>query len=441
MVLPQIAFVGRPNVGKSSLFNRLGKKHHALVDDRAGVTRDLLYTTLALSAKGHCLLVDSPGYREAKAGLARLMLRQARRAWHDADLLLLVGDGLAGITSEDEQLAQHLRKADRPTWLLVNKLDDGKVAPAASFYALGLPVFSVSAQSGFGLNELRAALSQQLTNQLEQTEHDVDPDEARFALLGKPNVGKSSLFNCLVGEDRQLVHHEPGSTRDAVHLPLHHGKWTIRLSDTAGLRRKKQIDDDLERNAVAAALGTAARCDLVIYLLDSQQDVSAQDLRLLYLVEKMGKGLVLAVTKIDRLRRQQLAARKTALRQQLALVGHADLILTSATRNWGTHELLQTALNVRTRAAQHWPRRQLNQILAGALLKMAPPLAGAIRPQLRYVHQIDTQPPHLAFHGRRLHKLPATYMRYLRNHFRAALNLAGCPLRLSFKNDTNPYAG
>lgn len=471
----KVALVGRPNVGKSSLFNnicnrsaRKGNKEQyqprAIVADFAGVTRDLLYKTINFP-QGSFTLIDSPGQIMDSKSLHLLMEQQAGRAYKMANLLLLVCDGKEGLTAADKEVATKIYASNKKCILLVNKMDH---APNDSllidFYSLGLPVIGVSAQNSSGIKTLLKEIEQEVTTANEK-KHDYNPiqdydqEEEKIlpaiALLGCPNAGKSTLANLLLKEEKQLVHNKPGSTRDSVFLPFTMDKFSYKnnnsleavrnnqekwvLIDTAGIRRKSKVNEDLEQLSVRSAINAIELSDLVIYIIDAKQGLRHQDRTLLHLVEKAGKGLVIAVNKADLLDGQQKKDLNSLLKWDLAFIDYASVHFISAKKNKGVAKVLQATQLAYRAADYHWGTATLNKILQKLISSHPPPLRQGKRSNLRYANQINIKPPHLMIHGKRLQQLSSTYKKYLRKSFSRAMELHGVPLKVSYKTDANPY--
>lgn len=422
-MLAQVALVGRPNVGKSSLFNRLAKRDAALTDTAAGTTKDRLYETILDKEHGF-ILVDSPGHRHGKQELDRLMAEQAAKAWETADLVLLVCE--AQRHNEDDRILTQLRQVGAPVLLLINKLDH-QAGPAelAEFYPCGVPLLGVSAQSGLGLKELLAAIKKRVRTNFPPTTSKKTP----LAILGRPNVGKSTLVNRLLGTRQQLVHKEAGTTRDSVKLDFSWRGKDYSLIDTAGIRRRPKIDAGLEKMAVAQALSAAGNSDIILAMLDATTAVTNQDMALLQLAERLGKGLVIAINKKDQLGSRAQRDVSLQAEERLGFVSYADRHLISAKRNNGIAPLMRSVHQAQLAAGRRWKTPLLNKTLQECLARQQPPT----RSQLRYAHQSGTHPPKIIIHGRRMNRLPSSYKRYLRNHLSLVLHIRGVPLRLQFK--------
>ncbi len=499
-MLFQVALAGRTNVGKSSLFNRLCKsapprrgKHteedaansaapartqpyssrsqrKAIVANSDGVTRDLLCGVVP-SAHGDFILIDSPGQMMDNEVLHKLMEEQARKAYIMADLLLFVCDGKEGLTAADERIATEIHASNKICILLVNKMDhNADEGTIADFYRFGFPVIGVSAKSSLGVKDLRNEIERQIAkketaigaedNLPATTDADDEADDAAnptpkkahipaIALLGCPNVGKSTLANLLLKEERQLVHEKPGSTRDSVLLPFTMDKSTKEgtskedwmLIDTAGIRRKSRVNENLEQLMVTSAIHAIYDSDVVIYIVDATEGLRHQDSALLHLAERAGKGLVIAVNKADLLDEQQRKDLKGLLEWDLAFIDYAPCHFISAAKNKGIKELLKSVQLARRSAETSWDTTALNRVLQALLNNHPPPLRQGMRSNLRYANQIHDKPPHLVIHGKRLQQLPNGYKKYLQKSFSREMKLQGAPLKISYKTDDNPYGG
>ena len=427
-MLAQVALVGRPNVGKSSLFNRLSHRRAALVSSIAGTTVDRLFERVSAGGKAFTL-IDSPGNNPAKGKLAQLITQQAEKAWQKADLALLVCERQRH--SEDERILTELLHHGVPVILVINKLDhQASSAELAEFYRYQLPLLGVSAQSGLGLTELLRHIRDRIDSVPAE-----DETRTHITILGCPNAGKSTLANRLVGTREQLVYKEPGTTRDNVKLDFSRQGKDYRLIDTAGIRRRAKIGPGLEKMAVAAALHAASRSDVIIFMIDAGSLATNQDKILLQLLERLGKGLVIAINKIDLLPVPTQKKAASLMEEKLRFVDYADIHLISATQNKRISSLMRSVNQAYAMAGSHWKTPLLNKLLRAFSTQQQPPLIKGKQGRLLYAHQIDTHPPSIVIHGKRMSSLPAAYKRYLLNQFSRSLGLRGVPLRLEFRND------
>jgi GTP-binding protein len=446
-MLPIVAIVGRPNVGKSTLFNRLVGRRLALVDDTPGVTRD------RREGEGNIadldfLVVDTAGLEDAAAGtLAARMREQTDAALRVADIVLFMVDARAGVTPEDERFAALLRRGGRPVIVVANKAEGRGGAGALEAFRLGLgdPV-AFSAEHGEGIDALYEALRAALPPQPADDADAEEPAERptgplKIAIVGRPNAGKSTLVNRLLGEERVLTGPEAGITRDAITVDWEWRGRAVRLVDTAGLRRRARVEGKLEKLAVADALRAIRYAEVVVLLLDATIPFEKQDLHLAALVEREGRALVVALDKWDLIERQSavLKGHREEIDRLLPQVKGVKLVALSGLTGQGIDRLMEAVFA----ADAVWNRRivtsQLNRWLEGALAAHPPPAVGGARIKLRYMTQTKARPPHFILFGTRTDALPDAYTRYLVNGLREAFDLPGTPIRLSFREPKNPY--
>lgn len=457
-----LAIVGRPNVGKSRLFNRLAGRSAAIVHDTPGVTRDrqavdAVYDGLSLR------LIDTAGFEDATSGsVAHRMTKQTLAAIAEAEALLFVIDARAGITAGDQMIAQALRKSGKPVILAANKCE-GRIEPPAEVWSLGLgdPI-AISAEHNLGMAELADAIAPlapraDLAEEEDEEEFDEEEEETegeapvvayldrplRLALVGRPNVGKSSLFNQLLGEERSLVGPEAGLTRDAITAPWKAGEREVLLHDTAGLRKKARVaGETLEEMSVASTLEAIRFADCVIVMIDATAPFEKQDLTIADLIAREGRAIVFAVNKWDLLENKAgaISRLREKLDRLLPQVAGAPLVATSARTGFGL-ERLEAAI---TEADRAWntriPTSPLNRFLEEALQRHATPAISGRRVRIRYMTQRKARPPSFTLFGNQLDALPEAYQRYLQNGLRETFGLAGTPLRFSVRNSKNPYA-
>jgi len=461
-----LAIVGRPNVGKSRLFNRLAGRTAAIVHDTPGVTRDrqavdAVYDGLSLR------LIDTAGFEDAASGsVAHRMTKQTIAAIAEAEALLFVIDARAGITAGDQMIAQALRKSGKPVILAANKCE-GRVTPPAEIWGLGLgEAIPISAEHNLGMAELTEALadlapkSEIATDEddLDENDEDDDADEElegespvvdyldrplRLALVGRPNVGKSSLFNQLLGEERSLVGPEAGLTRDAITAPWKAGERDVLLHDTAGLRKKARVaGETLEEMSVASTLEAIRFADCVIVMIDATAPFEKQDLTIADMIAREGRAIVFAANKWDLLENKAggISRLREKLDRLLPQVAGAPLVATSARTGEGIDRLADAV----TEADRAWntriPTSPLNRFLAEALQRHATPAISGRRVRIRYMTQRKARPPSFTLFGNQLDALPEAYQRYLQNGLRETFGLVGTPLRFSVRNSKNPYA-
>ena len=439
---PIVALVGRPNVGKSTLFNRLTRSRDALVSDQPGVTRDRIY--------GHChygqrdfLLVDTGGLEsEATEGVSGLADEQARQAIQDAEMVVFLVDGRIGLHPEDAAIAEELRRLEVPVLVAVNKSEDqdpGLIS--ADFHGLGLgDPLPISATHGRGVGRLVSLVEEGLPPAAPEEGEDLPG--IRIAVVGRPNVGKSTLVNALLGEERVITFDQPGTTRDAVHSVLERDGQSYTLVDTAGVRRRSRIKEGLERFSTLKAIQAMEAADVVFLLVDAREGITDQDARLARLVLDAGRGTVLAVNKWDGLDAEQKEVARRTLDIKLAnILDFAPELKISAKYGTNVGHLLETAQRVYAGFTAELSTNELNRVLRQAVDSHPPPYRSGFRPKLRYAHQGGKRPPNVVIHGTRTGSLPDHYLRYLERQFRGAFNMEGVPLRLSFRSQESPYKG
>jgi GTP-binding protein len=445
-MLPVIALVGRPNVGKSTLFNRLTRSRDALVADYPGLTRDRQYGFGKLGPVPY-LVIDTGGVAGGEEGISELMVEQTLRALKEADVAIVMVDGRSGLTSADEHVAELARKHAKKTWLAVNK-SEGLEADivAAEFHALGLgePV-AISAthgdRVGAMMDEVLAPFTEITEAELPEPDKEEEKKALRIAVIGRPNVGKSTLINRLIGEERLVVYDEPGTTRDSVTVPFERDGKHYELIDTAGMRRKSKVHEAIEKFSIVKALQAMERAQVVIAMLDAQEGVTEQDVSLIGLAVERGRALVVAINKWDGLGHDQKRHVKDELERRLPFLDFAERMTISALHGTGVGDLLPAVERAYVAATRDLPTGELNRELEDAVTAHAPPMARGRRIRLRYAHQGGRNPPVIVIHGNQLDKLPEAYRRYLVNRFRKAFKLQGTPVRILFKTGDNPFKG
>jgi GTP-binding protein len=447
-----VAIVGRPNVGKSTLFNRLIGKRLALVDDTPGVTRDRREGRGRLGDLEFTLF-DTAGLEEAKAGsLSARMTEQTRRAVAEADLVLFLIDARAGVTPQDEHFARLLRRGRAPVLLVANK-SEGRAgtAGAAEAYRLGLgePI-AISAEHGEGMSDLydrMAALVPASGAHAEEPASDEEPEERergplQLAIVGRPNVGKSTLVNRLIGEERLLTGPEAGITRDAIAVDWEWQGRPLRLVDTAGLRRRAKVEAKLEKLSAADTLRAIRFAEVVVLVLDAEQPMEKQDLTIARLVEEEGRALVIAANKWDAVADKNAAKRQLRERIETSLpqVKGLPVVTLSALTGRNLDELLKAVFEVYEAWNRRVPTAQLNRWLEEATAAHPPPAVSGRRIRLRYMTQVKARPPSFALFASRADELPESYLRYLVNGIRESFEIQGVPVRLNLRKPKNPYA-
>jgi GTP-binding protein len=439
-MLPAIALVGRPNVGKSTLFNQLTRTRDALVANEPGVTRDRRYG-IAHADGGSYIVIDTGGVGgDAPATIEAGVARQVDYALEEADGVVLVVDYRQGVTAGDERIAEKLRRAGKPVTIAVNKAE-GVLAEVAEaeFHRIGLgtPV-GISAAHAEGLGRLleQALAPFQLGEVAEEA-----TERPKIAVIGRPNVGKSTLINRLIGDDRLVTSPEPGTTRDSIVVPCERDGHAFALIDTAGIRRRARVSETVEKVSVVQSLRAIEDAAVVIVLLDARKSVTDQDLHLVGLVAERGRGLVIGMNKWDGLSADQRRSVEADVDRTLDFVPYASIHYLSALHGSGISEVVQSAMRAYESAGRELPTARLNAVLERAVQQHAPPLVRGRQPRLRYAHQGGRFPPVIVVHGSQAERVPADYRRYLEHAFRAALRLVGTPIRIQLRSTDNPYAG
>ena len=436
---PVVVLVGRPNVGKSTLFNRLTGTRDALVADFSGLTRDRQYGRGSFEGK-RFIVVDTGGLSPASGdALAALAQDQARLAIEEADAVLFIVDALAGLSPGDRDIAGELRRTGKPIRLLANKAEGLPKTAVADFYELGLgEPLPVSAEHGDGI----PALLRELLADAPPVE-DFDEDSAliRVAVIGRPNAGKSTLANRLLGENRLLASDQPGTTRDAIAVRFDWNGRAFELIDTAGIRRRSRVSEAIEKFSIVKTLQAIERAHVVIAMVDAHEEIGAQDARLMGLVAHHGRALVLAVNKWDGLPGDERRSVRDAVDYRLPFLDHVPLHYISALHGSSLRELMEDVVKVHAAALKELSTPELNRVLEAAVERHQPPAVLGRRIKLRYAHQGGRNPPKIIIHGNQTEKLPESYRRYLSNEFRRAFDLRGVPLQIEFRTGENPFKG
>ncbi|MGY8524169.1 ribosome biogenesis GTPase Der [Paracidovorax citrulli] len=441
---PVIALVGRPNVGKSTLFNRLTRSRDALVADLPGLTRDRHYGEGRVGDRPY-IVIDTGGFEPvAKDGIVAEMAKQTRQAVVEADVVIFIVDGRLGLAPQDRVIADYLRKTGRRIMLAVNKAEGMKyTSVAADFYELGMgDPYAVSATHGDGVRQLvDEALEAAVQERPELAEEeDAQARGVKIAIVGRPNVGKSTLVNTLIGEERVIAFDMPGTTRDAIYVEFERGGKPYTLIDTAGLRKRGKVFEAIEKFSVVKTLQSIADAHVVVLLLDAQQDVSEQDAHIAGFIVESGRALVVGVNKWDGLDGHSRDRIKHDLQRKLQFLDFANFHFISARERTGIGPLLRSVDEAYAAAMVKLPTPKLTRVLHDAVEFQQPRRVGPTRPKMRYAHQGGSNPPIVVVHGNSLSAVPETYRRYLEGRFRAAFNLKGTPLRIEFRTNKNPYA-
>ena len=441
-MLPVIALVGRPNVGKSTLFNRLTRTRDALVADYPGLTRDRQYGFGKVGPVPY-IVVDTGGIAGGEEGINERMADQTIRALKEADIAIVMVDGRSGRTAADEHVADLARRNARKVWLVANKSEglDPELT-AAEFHRLGLgePV-AISAAHGDRVGSLMDEVLAEFAADADQPDADMDRDTLAIAVVGRPNVGKSTLINRLLGEERLVVYDQPGTTRDSVAVPFERDGDKFLLIDTAGVRRRARVHEAIEKFSIVKALQAIERAQVVLAVMDAQEGVTEQDISLLGLIVERGRALVVVINKWDGLSPEQRRRVDDQIERRLPFVDFAERHTISALHGSGVGGLLAAARRAYGAAMRDLSTNELTRVLEDAVSEHAPPLVRGRRIRLRYAHQGGRNPPVIVIHGNQTEHLPEAYRRYLVNRFRKVFKLDGTPIRLTLKTGENPFKG
>lgn len=438
---PVIALIGRPNVGKSTLFNQITKSRDALVADFAGLTRDRKYGDASYQNKSF-IVVDTGGIGEGEQGIDAYMAEQSKTAIHEADIVLFIVDARAGLLASDEQIARELRTLGKKVFLVANKVDGVHAeAAVAEFFKLGLgePIH-VAASHGRGV-------AQMLEEVLADIPEDENLDDAekdtglRLAVIGRPNVGKSTLVNRLLGEERVVVFDMAGTTRDSIYIPYERNERKYTLIDTAGVRRKGKVDDTIEKFSVVKTLQAIKDAHVVVVVLDAREGIVEQDLHLIGYALEAGRALVIAINKWDGMNDYDRRLVKEAIERRFEFIPWARIHLISALHGTGVGDLYPSIHRAYDSATLKVSPAKLTQILNDATDNHAPPKVAGRMIKMRYAHMGGQNPPTIVIHGNKVDKTPADYRRYLENVFRKVYKLEGTPIKIEFKTSENPFEG
>lgn len=449
-MLPTVVLVGRPNVGKSTLFNRLTKTRDALVADFPGLTRDRHYGRARMGERS-CFIVDTGGFEpKATSGILHEMARQTRQAIAESDVVVFLVDGRAGLTPQDTVIADLLRKAGRPVVLVVNKAEGLQPErTVAEFHELGLgePI-AISAAHGENVRGMIDAALDVLPPAEDRPDDATPnaskdperPDTIKVAIVGRPNVGKSTLVNAIFGEERVIAFDEPGTTRDAIYLDFERDGQKFTLIDTAGVRRRGKVFEAIEKFSVIKTLQAIEDANVVVLLLDAEHAITEQDAHLAGHILDEGRALVVAVNKWDAVAAEERDQVKRDIERKLAFLSFAAHHFIVAREGRGVPALMKSVQEAFVAAMIKLPTPRLTRTLQQAVARQAPPRAGLVRPKLRYAHQGGVNPPLIIVHGTALHGVSDAYRRFLEHFFSDAFKLRGTPLRIQFKTGANPYA-
>jgi GTPase len=448
-MLPVIALVGRPNVGKSTLFNVLTRSRDALVADQPGLTRDRKFGRGRWDEQSY-FVIDTGGLAETKEVIITHISQQVDIAISESDAILFIVDARQGLTAADELIAQRLRSTNKPVYLAINKTEYLNNATAsAEFYELGFAsVFAISATHRHGVHDLIETILKDLPDDdLEDRPlpaaamFDEDTDSIHLAIVGRPNVGKSTLVNRLLGYERVITYDQPGTTRDSIYVPLTRDGQNYTLIDTAGVRRRAKVHETIEKFSIVKTLQAIADADVVVLLIDAQEGITDQDANLLGEIIEAGCGLVIAVNKWDGLTPYQREQVRHGLSRKLHFIDFAKIHFISALHGSGVGLLFESVNRAWRSASEQIATSRLNQLLEQAVAAHPPPLVRGRRIKPRFMHQSGTFPPTFVIHGNQVNAMPDAYQRYLLNVIRDTFKLEGTPLRLEVKQGENPFAG
>jgi len=443
-MIPVFALVGRPNVGKSTLFNRLTKSRDALVANFPGLTRDRQYGEAQFGSRSF-IVVDTAGITGEEEGIDSAVAQQSQQAIQEADAVVFMLDARDGLNAVDEQLAQTLRVKNKPMFFVANKIDGvNEELVLAEFSRLGAgKIYPTTATHGRGLRPLLEDLLALFPVEEEPKDPTAEELDAgiKIAIVGRPNVGKSTLVNRLLGEERVVVFDQPGTTRDSVYIRYQRNDETFTLIDTAGIRRRKNVSETVEKFSIVKTLKAIDDANVVILVLDASEGVVDQDLHLLGHSIEAGRALVIAINKWDGLEDQQKQYVKSELERRLLFIDYAQIHFISALHGTGVGHLYESVRAAYNGATQKLQTHKLTQILEQAVFEHAPPLVNGRRIKLRYAHAGGSNPPLIAIHGNQTEDVPRAYQRYLEKVFRRELKLVGTPVRIEFRTGENPFAG
>ena len=440
-MIPVIALVGRPNVGKSTLFNRLTKTRDALVANYPGLTRDRKYGEGEMFGRKF-MLIDTGGITGEEEGIDSAMAEQSMLAIDEADAVLFIVDSRAGLTPTDRQLAKYLREKQRKVYLVANKIDGVNPDIAtAEFFELGLEeVYPTTATHGRGVKSLMESVLEPFPEvDLENTQ--VDDRGIKIAVVGRPNVGKSTLVNRMLGEERVVVFDMPGTTRDSIYIDYEREGKKYTLIDTAGIRRRKNVTLSVEKFSIVKTLQSVGDANVVVLLIDACEGLVDQDMHLMGSAIDAGRALVVAINKWDGLEADKKDWIKSELKRRLRFVEFADIHFISALHGTGVGHLYESIGNAYSSATDKLSTNRLTKILEDAVIEHQPPLVRGRRIKMRYAHAGGKNPPVIVIHGNQVDDIPNHYTRYLENTFRRVLNLHGTPVKIEYRSGDNPFAG
>ncbi|HUE93142.1 ribosome biogenesis GTPase Der [Pseudomonas sp.] len=459
-MVPVIALVGRPNVGKSTLFNRLTKSRDAIVGDLSGLTRDRQYGEAKWQGRTY-IVIDTGGISGDEEGIDAKMAEQSLQAIEEADAVLFLVDARAGLSASDQMIGEHLRRRNKRSFLVINKVDniDADLA-RAEFSSMGMgESLAIAGAHGRGITQMLEAVLGSFPKDASEPEEGEEEeivlegqeakripgpsekDGIKLAIIGRPNVGKSTLVNRMLGEDRVIVYDQPGTTRDSIYIPFERDDEKYTLIDTAGVRRRGKIFEAVEKFSVVKTLQAIQDSNVVVFVMDAREGVVDHDLNLLGFVLESGRALVIALNKWDGMEPSERDYVKVELQRRLFFVDFADIHFISALHGTGVGNLYKSVQASFKSAITRWPTNRLTTILEDAVSDHAPPMVNNRRIKLRYAHLGGANPPLIVIHGNQVEAVPKSYIRYLENTYRRVLKLVGTPIRIEFKGGDNPYEG
>ena len=438
MRYPIISLVGRPNVGKSTLFNRLSKSRQALVSDYEGLTRDRQYANIELEDQRFCTIVDTGGLTNESTEIDSGIQSQVLSALNESDVIYFIVSNKDGVTALDLDISRQLRKLKKNVILVCNKAEGLNLSSASEFYELGLgePIL-ISAEHNQGVSELIEKTLPLLPESIDSSEQEIDG--IAVTVLGRPNVGKSTLINRILGEERVLAIDHPGTTRDTIFIPFEREGQQYTLIDTAGIRRKRSVDAKIEKFSIIKAISALEDSHVVILVLDAHEGVTEQDATLLGMISDKGRALLIAVNKWDGLVDYQKSEVKRKLDVKLSFVNYASVHFISALHGSGVGKLFEPIKKSYEHAGKRFSTSLLNKILEQANNSHQPPPVSGRRLRLKFVNQSDVFPPTLTFHGNHVQSVPKSYERFLKNFFISSLKLTNTPIKINFKSSDNPF--
>lgn len=442
-MLPTLVLVGRPNVGKSTLFNRLTRSRDALVADQPGLTRDRHYGRGRVGERAY-LVVDTGGLEPvAKDGIMFEMAKQSRQAVDEADVVLFLVDGRAGSTPQDAIIAEQLRKTGKPILLLVNKTEGmARAKVSADFFELGLgEPLPISSAHGDNVAEVVDIALENFPLEAEAEAESTEQRPPKLAIVGRPNVGKSTLVNAILGEQRVIAFDQPGTTRDSIYIDFERGGKHYTIIDTAGVRRRGKVEEAIEKFSVIKSMQAIEDANVVVLVVDAQDQITEQDAHVADYVLQAGRALVLAVNKWDGLDEHHRNQVKRDIERKLHFLSFAKLHYISALEGNGIAAVLKSVDEAYAAAMAKMSTPKLTRALISAVEKQAPPKVGRFLPKMRYAHQGGSNPPLIVIHGSGLDKVPANYARYLERTFCEIFKLKGTPLKIQFNSSKNPFEG